>query len=69
MKQILSGMPETNSVFAEYAAQGFHRNVGVNRPVAARYRLTKAVLAQSDRPPQPHTTLVGDVYTSVTWST
>jgi Cu(I)/Ag(I) efflux system membrane protein CusA/SilA len=42
MQQILSGMPETNSVFAERVAQGFYLNVEVNRPVAARYGLTVA---------------------------
>ncbi len=40
MQQILSGMPETNSVFAERVAQGFYLNVEVNRPAAARYGLT-----------------------------
>ena len=40
MQQILSGMPETNSVFAERVAQGFYLNVEVNRPIAARYGLT-----------------------------
>ena len=30
MQQILSGMPETNSVFAERVAQGFYLNVEVN---------------------------------------
>ena len=42
MQQILSSMPETNSVFAERVAQGFYLNVEVNRPVAARYGLTVA---------------------------
>jgi Cu(I)/Ag(I) efflux system membrane protein CusA/SilA len=42
MQQILSGMPETNSVFAERVAQGFYLNVEVNRPAAARYGLTVA---------------------------
>ena len=42
MQQILSGMPETNSVFAERVAQGFYLNVEVNRPMAARYGLTVA---------------------------
>ncbi len=42
MQQILSTMPETNSVFAERVAQGFYLNVEVNRPVAARYGLTVA---------------------------
>jgi Cu(I)/Ag(I) efflux system membrane protein CusA/SilA len=42
IQQILSGMPETNSVFAERVAQGFYLNVEVNRPEAARYGLTVA---------------------------
>jgi Cu(I)/Ag(I) efflux system membrane protein CusA/SilA len=46
MQQILSGMPETNSVFAERVAQGFYLNVEVNRPEAARYGLTVADVQQ-----------------------
>jgi Cu(I)/Ag(I) efflux system membrane protein CusA/SilA len=42
MQQILSGMPETTSVFAERVSQGFYLNVDVNRPEAARYGLTVA---------------------------
>jgi Cu(I)/Ag(I) efflux system membrane protein CusA/SilA len=42
MQQVLSTMPETNSVFAERVSQGFYLNVDVNRPVAARYGLTVA---------------------------
>ena len=42
MQQLLSQMPETNSVFAEHVAQGFYLNVDVNRPEAARYGLTVA---------------------------
>ena len=42
MQQILSSLPETNSVFAERVAQGFYLNVEVNRPEAARYGLTVA---------------------------
>ena len=42
MQQILSTMPETNSIFAERVSQGFYLNVDVNRPVAARYGLTVA---------------------------
>ena len=42
MQQILSTMPETNSVFAERVSQGFYLNVEVTRPVAARYGLTVA---------------------------
>jgi Cu(I)/Ag(I) efflux system membrane protein CusA/SilA len=46
MQQILSGMPETNSVFAERVAQGFYLNIEVNRPEAARYGLTVADVQQ-----------------------
>jgi Cu(I)/Ag(I) efflux system membrane protein CusA/SilA len=42
MQQLLSQMPETNSVFAEPVAQGFYLNVDVNRTEAARYGLTVA---------------------------
>jgi Cu(I)/Ag(I) efflux system membrane protein CusA/SilA len=42
MQQVLSAMPETNSVFAERVSQGFYLNVAVNRPEAARYGLTVA---------------------------
>jgi Cu(I)/Ag(I) efflux system membrane protein CusA/SilA len=42
MQQILSRMPQTNSVFAERVSQGFYLNVDVNRPEAARYGLTVA---------------------------
>ncbi|MGC1460654.1 MAG: CusA/CzcA family heavy metal efflux RND transporter [Terracidiphilus sp.] len=46
MQQILAGMPETNSAFAERVAQGFYLNVEVNRPEAARYALTVADVQQ-----------------------
>ena len=42
MQQLLSQLPETNSVFAERVAQGFYLNVDVNRTEAARYGLTVA---------------------------
>src|SRR6202035_4380585 len=42
MQQILSSMPQANSVFAERVSQGFYLNVDVNRPEAARYGLTVA---------------------------
>ncbi len=42
MQQILSGMPEADSVYAERVAQGFYLNVDVNRLQAARYGLTVA---------------------------
>jgi copper/silver efflux system protein len=46
MQQIISAMPETNSVFAERVAQGFYLNVEVNRSEAARYGLTVADVQQ-----------------------
>jgi Cu(I)/Ag(I) efflux system membrane protein CusA/SilA len=42
VQQILSGMPQVRSVFAERVSQGFYVNVEVNRPEAARYDLTIA---------------------------
>jgi Cu(I)/Ag(I) efflux system membrane protein CusA/SilA len=42
IQQLLSQLPETNSVFAERVSQGFYVNVEVNRPEAARYGLTVA---------------------------
>ncbi len=42
MQQILSGMPQTDSVYAERVAQGFYLNVEVNRVEAARYGLSVA---------------------------
>jgi Cu(I)/Ag(I) efflux system membrane protein CusA/SilA len=40
IQQILGGLPEMRSVFAERVAQGFYVNIEVNRPEAARYGLT-----------------------------
>jgi Cu(I)/Ag(I) efflux system membrane protein CusA/SilA len=40
VQQILAGMPEMRSAFAERVAQGFYLNVEVNRAEAARYGLT-----------------------------
>jgi Cu(I)/Ag(I) efflux system membrane protein CusA/SilA len=40
VQQVLSGMSDTSSVFAERVSQGFYVNVEVNRPAAARYGLT-----------------------------
>ena len=40
IQQILSGMQETSSVFAERVSQGFYLNVEVDRAAAARYGLT-----------------------------
>src|SRR6185437_8283571 len=42
IQNVLSGLPETRSIFAEKVAQGFYVNVEVNRPEAARYGLTVA---------------------------
>lgn len=42
VQQILSGIPELQSAFAERVADGFYVNVEVNRPEAARYGLTVA---------------------------
>ncbi|HEV2616678.1 MAG TPA: efflux RND transporter permease subunit [Candidatus Acidoferrales bacterium] len=40
IQQILSGLSEMRSIFAERVSQGFYINVAVNREVAARYGLT-----------------------------
>src|ERR1700739_1698376 len=42
IQQLLSGVSQTTSVFAERVSQGFYLNVDVNRPEAARYGLTVA---------------------------
>jgi Cu(I)/Ag(I) efflux system membrane protein CusA/SilA len=42
IQQILAGMSETSSIFAERVSQGFYLNVEVNRSEAARYGLTVA---------------------------
>ncbi|NDQ58369.1 MAG: efflux RND transporter permease subunit [Acidipila sp.] len=42
VQQILGGIPELRSVFAERVAEGFYINVEVNRLEAARYGLTVA---------------------------
>jgi Cu(I)/Ag(I) efflux system membrane protein CusA/SilA len=42
MQQILSGVLQVRSVFAERVSQGFYINVDVNRPEAAKYGLTIA---------------------------
>src|SRR6185437_15402824 len=42
IQQLLSGLPETRSIFAERVSQGFYINVAMNREVAARYGLTVA---------------------------
>ena len=40
LQQILGGLLELRSIFAERVAEGFYINVEVNRPEAARYGLT-----------------------------
>lgn len=47
VQQILSGLPQVRSVFAERVSQGFYINVEVNRPEAARYGLTIADVQQA----------------------
>jgi Cu(I)/Ag(I) efflux system membrane protein CusA/SilA len=42
IQNVLSGLPEMRSIFAEKVAQGFYINVDVNREEAARYGLTIA---------------------------
>jgi Cu(I)/Ag(I) efflux system membrane protein CusA/SilA len=46
-QQILSGLPQVRSVFAERVSQGFYINVEVNRPEAAKYGLTIADVQQA----------------------
>jgi Cu(I)/Ag(I) efflux system membrane protein CusA/SilA len=47
LQQVLSGLPQVRSVFAERVAQGFYVNVDVNRPEAAKYGLTIADVQQA----------------------
>ena len=47
VQQILSGLPQVRSVFAERVSQGFYVNVDVNRPDAAKYGLTIADVQQA----------------------
>jgi copper/silver efflux system protein len=47
VQQILSGLPQVRSVFAERVSQGFYINVDVNRPEAAKYGLTIADVQQA----------------------
>jgi len=42
IQNVLSGLPEMRSIFAEKVAQGFYVDVDVNREEAARYGLTVA---------------------------
>ena len=47
IQQILGGLPELRSIFAERVAEGFYVNIEVNRPEAARYGLTVADVQRS----------------------
>jgi copper/silver efflux system protein len=47
VQQILSGVPEMRSIFAERVSQGFYLNIEVNRAEAARYGLTIADVQQA----------------------
>src|SRR6266481_939160 len=47
IQQVLSGLPQVRSVFAERVAQGFYVNVDVNRSEAAKYGLTIADVQQA----------------------
>ena len=47
LQQVLSGLPQVRSIFAERVAQGFYVNVDVNRPEAAKYGLTIADVQQA----------------------
>ena len=40
IQQVLSGIPEMRSIFAERVSEGFYLNIEVNRSEAARYGLT-----------------------------
>jgi Cu(I)/Ag(I) efflux system membrane protein CusA/SilA len=47
VQQILSGLPQARSVFAERVSQGFYINIEVNRPEAAKYGLTIAEVQEA----------------------
>jgi Cu(I)/Ag(I) efflux system membrane protein CusA/SilA len=47
IQQILAGLPQMRSAFAERVSQGFYVNVEVNRPEAAKYGLTVADVQQA----------------------
>jgi len=47
VQQILSGLPQVRSIFAERVSQGFYIDVEVNRPEAAKYGLTIADVQQA----------------------
>ena len=47
IQQLLAGLPQMRSAFAERVSQGFYVNVEVNRPEAAKYGLTIADVQQA----------------------
>jgi copper/silver efflux system protein len=47
IQQVLTGIPDVRSIFAERVAQGFYLNIQVNRAEAARYGLTIADVQQA----------------------
>src|SRR5207249_10161376 len=47
IQQVLSGMSQVRSIFAERVSQGFYVNVDVDRPEAAKYGLTIADVQQA----------------------
>jgi Cu(I)/Ag(I) efflux system membrane protein CusA/SilA len=46
LQQVLTGLPDVRSIFAERVSQGFYINIEVNRAEAARYGLTIADVQQ-----------------------
>ncbi len=46
VQQVLTGLPDVRSIFAERVSQGFYINIEVNRAEAARYGLTIADVQQ-----------------------
>jgi len=47
VQQVLMGLPQVRSIFAERVSQGFYVNIEVNRPEAAKYGLTIADVQQA----------------------
>ena len=47
IQQVLSGIPEIRSIFAERVSQGFYLNIELNREEASRYGLTVADVQQA----------------------
>lgn len=47
VQQVLSGIPQMRSIFAERVSQGFYLNIEVNRAEAGRYGLTIADVQQA----------------------